>query len=148
MTKDGKEVILSKEEVVRLHREIWKDMAVEEKLTGPIDRAEFKAKWCDEHRYENVTQDCFLCEYIFQIGVSCDNCPINWGGIIREQGRLRKTPRYCSDPPVDEDGSIIETSLIEAREYFETSQSNQLHWKFSPIEKIANAPLKKWEGKR
>lgn len=76
---------LSKEEALRLHRKMWSDM---QKELGdcPSDekRVAFKKHWCESHGY-NVSHNCFLCEYDYQIGTKdclsfsgCRNCPIKW----------------------------------------------------------------------
>ena len=70
---------LSKEEALRLHRKMWRDM---QKEFGDCPsagiRVEFKEDWCNSHGYK-VRSDCFLCEYDYQVGGrSCKNCPIKW----------------------------------------------------------------------
>jgi len=70
---------LSKEEALRLHRQMWSDM---QKELGDCPRDEervaFKKHWCESHGY-NVRHNCFLCEYDYQFGgFGCRNCPIKW----------------------------------------------------------------------
>jgi len=71
---------LSKEEALRLHREMWSDM---QKELGDCPSGEkriaFKKHWCESHGY-NVRYNCFLCEYNYQVSIfSCrNNCPIKW----------------------------------------------------------------------
>lgn len=79
---------LTKEEALKLHREMWKDM--QRKLgdnPSHYERDEFKQRWVDERfPVGSVRHFCFLCEYA--IGVTrgfndvcravCSNCPIKW----------------------------------------------------------------------
>lgn len=74
---------LTKEEAVKLHIEMW--TAMKEALGDHADstsRRRFKRKWCSTHfPDENITADCFLCEYVernFDDG-GCSHCPIDWG---------------------------------------------------------------------
>ena len=72
---------LTKEEAVRLHVEMW--TAMKETLGDcpkPIDRRNFKEKWCKE-RFpdEDVPLPfCFLCEYDKQFDDDCSHCPVDW----------------------------------------------------------------------
>lgn len=70
---------LSKEEALRLHRQMWSDM---QKELGDCPSGEkrvlFKENWCESHGY-NVQSNCFLCEYDCQFDDPvCINCPIKW----------------------------------------------------------------------
>lgn len=74
---------LTREEALRLHRQMWSDM---QKELGDCptyeERNDFKARWCLEHTPENIPRaNCYLCEYTTQIdGYKCRcNCPIVWG---------------------------------------------------------------------
>lgn len=92
---------LSKEDAIRLHREMWTAM---QKELGDIlkwdfgrnPRSLFKERWCNENVPGiNVKYDCLLCEYAvrqarkksdedyfedyFEDGtVYCQYCPIDW----------------------------------------------------------------------
>ena len=81
---------LTREEALRLHRQMWGDMQKElgDKAVGDgkdiIRRSLFKYKWCEEHFGKNnhVYNECFLCEYTSEqggFGIICEICPINWG---------------------------------------------------------------------
>ena len=76
---------LTREEALRLHRQMWSDMQKElgdDPSFG--DRLVYKKRWCCEHfPDEKVHSDCFLCEYCEQIvlddDVCCsDDCIIDW----------------------------------------------------------------------
>lgn len=72
---------LTIEEAVSLHRQMWSDMkaALGNRPEG-FARVVYKQKWCEEHGYEDVYADCFLCEYVEKHGKGdCLNCPIDWG---------------------------------------------------------------------
>ena len=71
---------LEREEAVRLHRQMWSDMQAQLGDTPSFsDRKIFKSKWCEEHfPGENISHDCFLCEYDDKFRGNCDNCPIAW----------------------------------------------------------------------
>ena len=70
---------LTREEALKLHREMWSDM---QKEFGDCptygERRAFKRKWVGERfPKESVEANCFLCEYIGDLSCSC--CLINWG---------------------------------------------------------------------
>lgn len=71
---------LTREEALKLHRQMWTDMQMElGDRPGLIERAEYKAKWCKEHfPTDKIVCDCFLCEYAKQFEDDCDYCPIKW----------------------------------------------------------------------
>ena len=83
MIKDGKEVELTREETLRLHRMMWTDMQKE--LGDNADwekRCNFKHEWLESHGYEDVLNDCLLCEYAKDDNDKycpiCNKCPIDW----------------------------------------------------------------------
>ena len=67
---------LSKEEALRLHREMWSDMQKElGDCPSADDREAFKIEWCNKHfPDEFISNNCFLCEY----AIDCGHCPIDW----------------------------------------------------------------------
>lgn len=71
---------LTREEALKLHRQMWTDMQKELGDKPSItQRCTFKIKWCDEHfPNEEIDAHCFLCEYVDQHGGDCDCCPIKW----------------------------------------------------------------------
>jgi hypothetical protein len=82
LEKKGNSMKLTKEEAVRLHIEMWTAM---KKALGdrpkPIDRKNFKEKWCKEHfPDDDIMSFCFLCEYDYQCENDCKYCPIAWPG--------------------------------------------------------------------
>ena len=72
---------LTREEALKLHRQMWTDM---QKVFGDtpdlIERFEYKNEWCKKHfPKEQIEAHCFLCEYTKQYGeYCCDHCPIKW----------------------------------------------------------------------
>lgn len=72
---------LTREEALKLHRQMWSDM---QKELGDCpsyeERKEFKHYWCLDHTPGAIPHSsCFLCEYMNQTDDICSNCPINWG---------------------------------------------------------------------
>lgn len=69
---------LTKEEAIRLYRQMWSDMLKELGIDpSSSDRIKYKRRWCETHGYE-IANDCFLCEYSDQEGLGCDQCIIDW----------------------------------------------------------------------
>lgn len=71
---------LTREEALKLHRQMWTDMQND---LGDVpdgkDRESYKAYWCYEHGFGNIKNYCFLCEYSH--GKSpwfCHCCPVKW----------------------------------------------------------------------
>lgn len=79
---------LTREEALRLHREMWKDMQAELGDTPYYDeRVVFKEKWVEDHfPNEHVNSNCFLCEYAQSVTrdsfTRCRSCPIAWNSSI------------------------------------------------------------------
>lgn len=85
---------LTREEALRLHKEMWTNMLAElgetgsgKELTIIRARNEFKRKWCESHFPGTIfLEDCILCEFAKQERMKhgyqehrCHYCPINWG---------------------------------------------------------------------
>ncbi len=83
---------LTREEALKLHREMWGAMqsALGDNPTQR-NRELFKTTWCESHFPDNsITHHCFLCEYArfdnghesmyydSPTGVCCKACPIDW----------------------------------------------------------------------
>ena len=82
---------LTREEALKLHREMWGEM--KNKLgDNPAcsDRVNFKREWCkDRFGDEDIEHNCFLCEFACyedyneywesSTGCDCSICPIDWG---------------------------------------------------------------------
>lgn len=84
---------LTKEEALKLHRQMWSDMQ-KELGDNPYyyERIDFKENWCARNNFENISANCFLCEYDRQHPVNpvnpldnrvC-NCPLDWIGLTGE----------------------------------------------------------------
>ena len=96
-------VKLTKEEALRLHRQMWGDMQKELGDTPSYaDREDFKEEWCERH-FPNVaiSYDCFLCQYDDQFTFShyCDHCPIDWSNNGEDDcGCMQGNYRYGKSP--------------------------------------------------
>lgn len=92
---------LTREEALRLHRQMWTDMQTALGDNPSLDeRVSFKAKWCKDHfLYERISSNCFLCEYIVQSNESCDYCPIKWNEDY-EQDCCEGTGTNYQDSPI------------------------------------------------
>ena len=108
---------LTKEEALKYHRQMWRDMQEElgDKPTG-FERVKFKGEWCEKHfPNEFIESDCFLCEYtnkFIHILNECKKCPINWG---------------------------------DCRGYLCPCEEYSVNWKSSPISEILALPERKEE---
>lgn len=90
---------LTREEALKLHREMWTDMLKELGEEGDIRiRGRFKTDWLEKHfsaTEDDVANECFLCEYARQwyyedelvlsgddyfVSGCCEYCPIEWRG--------------------------------------------------------------------
>ena len=71
---------LTREEALKLHRQMWTDMQNDlGNAPGIADRETYKDDWCDEHGFEDVDNSCFLCEYSHgKRQASCYYCPVKW----------------------------------------------------------------------
>jgi hypothetical protein len=71
---------LTREEALKLHRQMWTDMQnVLGNDPGIKSREAYKEDWCDKHGFENVKNDCFLCEYSHDKSPAfCYHCPVKW----------------------------------------------------------------------
>lgn len=89
MYKNGEEITLTKEEAIRLHKEMWNYILEEEKKKNRVypllpishicDRYELKDSFMDKNNIEDVHNNCFLCEFAKSSGsFICDRCPGNW----------------------------------------------------------------------
>lgn len=71
---------LTREEALKLHRQMWTDMQNDLGDAPDIkDRETYKDDWCNKHGFRNVKNSCFLCEYAH--GKSpwfCHHCPVKW----------------------------------------------------------------------
>ena len=89
LTYDSTVLNLTREEAVKLHRQMWTEMREElgDDATAD-DREDFKHKWCREHFPDkNINNQCFLCEYVSHYCCTkrmCRRCPIDWSGLSRD----------------------------------------------------------------
>ena len=91
---------LTREKALKLHREMWTDMQ-EELGDCPdfCDRMMYKSRWCKKRfPKEEVSADCFLCEYVLQIASNCSGCPINWGATTCQKYHIRGSVDWRYSP--------------------------------------------------
>jgi len=76
---------LTREQALKLHRQMWADMQQElGDNPNSFERELYKRKWCREHfPDENIRDCCFLCEYAHNKyksdgGFPCRYCLIKW----------------------------------------------------------------------
>lgn len=76
---------LTREQALKLHRQMWADMQQElGDNPNSFERELYKQKWCREHfPDENIRDCCFLCEYAHNKyksngGFPCRYCLIKW----------------------------------------------------------------------
>ena len=89
MTCDSTELNLTREEALKLHRQMWTEM--QEKLGDDAmadDREDFKREWCHEHFPDDyINNHCFLCEFVSHYcctKITCRMCPISWNSLSRK----------------------------------------------------------------
>lgn len=75
---------LTREEAIRNFREHWASLAI----TGSNDKAEYLKR----NGFENIAQDCFLCELTNQ---ECNRCPIQWAEQLNEFGKMGRYYPPC-----------------------------------------------------
>ena len=71
---------LTREEALKLHRQMWTDM---QNVLGDYPDGEakeaYKAYWCRKHGFGNTKNYCFLCEYSHDKSPWLfHHCPIKW----------------------------------------------------------------------
>lgn len=82
------EIIPTKEEIIKLHKEMWQYIVDEEKKLGrsyPLTtesdihyRLYLKDEWLELNHYSDVYNNCFLCEYGYDKDTCCGECPGKW----------------------------------------------------------------------
>ncbi len=72
---------LTREKAIELHRQMWSDMQTAlGDCPSHEERLEFEYRWCSSHTPRcNPLCNCYLCEYVMQAHIGCDDCPIDWG---------------------------------------------------------------------
>ena len=101
---------LTREEAIKLHRQMWTDMQKDlGDDPGAVAREGYKVNWCCEHGFENVKNDCFLCEYSHDMPLTfCYHCPVKWptwsgtcfNGFLEDGTRLKDC--YYLAAPISE----------------------------------------------
>lgn len=70
-------MILTREEAIRIHRDMWRYLKECRAKKGVVERGGLKYKYCEEHGY-SFKSNCVLCEYANSHG-GCHACPAIWG---------------------------------------------------------------------
>ena len=68
---------LTREEAIRIHRDMWRYLKEHGAGKGAEERGILKHQYCEEHGYSFISS-CALCEYAIRRGC-CDACPAIWG---------------------------------------------------------------------
>lgn len=73
--------MLTREEALRKHREMWTAMQ-KELGDNPSHgaRARFKCEWCEAHGDADISAHCYLCQFVDERKLRCEDCPIDWDG--------------------------------------------------------------------
>lgn len=101
---------LTKEEALKLHREMWGDMQKElGDNPDPENRFTFKRNWIEDNGYTNkygILDYCFLCEYAFNekvkhrdnggYDIRCFYCPIDWSELTSPSSINHGFCIYCN----------------------------------------------------
>lgn len=82
-----KKELLSREDALKLHHQMWTDMQRDlGNKPSRHARITYKYNWCKERGYRPL-YNCFLCQYVMEqediSGVKdphCTKCPIDWPG--------------------------------------------------------------------
>ena len=121
MTYDSTELNLTREDALKLHRQMWTEMQEELGDDPSADaREDFKRGWCEEHfPNHSILNDCFLCDYVhhdFASTIYClARCPIDWESLKKHS--YQKTDccavykEYDGDDD-DEDNEIYNAAPI------------------------------------
>lgn len=75
---------LTREEAIRIHRDMWRYLKEHGAGKGTIERGVLKDNYCLTHGY-NFKSNCVLCEYAGSYG-GCRACPAIWGSEDEKQG--------------------------------------------------------------
>lgn len=101
---------LTKQEAIRLHREMWNWIA-EQYENGSEETVEYlKDAYCEINNYDAYC-NCFCCEYAMykneESSIRCASCPLIWGNedIVNILGGGYYCCVYCFD---SETGELIE----------------------------------------
>lgn len=84
-------MILTREEAIRIHRDMWRYLKEHGAGKETIERKELKHNYCRAHGY-NFKYNCVLCEYADSYG-GCCACPAIWGSEDEKQGFSVKVVR-------------------------------------------------------
>lgn len=110
-------MILTREEAIRIHRDMWRYLKERGAGKGAGERHLLKHLYCEEHGY-SFKYNCALCEYADSYG-GCRACPAIWGS--EDEGRSF----FCEGKGCKED---VEEGRID--------------WRYSDIDDIINIKMK------
>lgn len=110
-------MILTREEAIRIHRDMWRYLKEHGAGKGAGERHLLKHLYCEEHGYSFISS-CALCEYALHRGC-CDACPAIWGS----EGEWKQV--FCEGKGCKED---VEEGHID--------------WRYSDLDDIINIRMK------
>lgn len=73
--------MMTRDVALKKHREMW--TAMREALGDnpkPGARAKFKYEWCETHGDDDISAHCYLCQFVEEHKLRCEDCPIDWDG--------------------------------------------------------------------
>ena len=108
---------LTKEEAIRIHRDMWQYLKEHEAGKGVSERYDLKEQYCKEQGY-SFMHNCALCEYAECRG-GCEDCPAIWGS----EGE--QVDVFCEGYEKD-----VEESYID--------------WRYSDLDDIINIKMKNY----
>lgn len=120
MFKDNAEVVLTREEALRLHRKMWTDMQKElGDCPTTVGRAIYKREWLRKRGYTDVLFSCFLCEYArseYDEGSSyCLLCPIDWSPLSANRSNWCTAPYRRANDSIYGNAKISEILALPER---------------------------------
>lgn len=110
-------MILTREEAIRIHRDMWRYLKEHETGKGVMERDFLKEQYCREHGY-SFFSNCALCGYANQYG-GCCACPAIWGSEDEKQAF------FC-----------------ERKEGKEDVEEGHIDWRYSNLDDIINIKMK------
>ena len=113
-------MILTREEALSYHRQMWSDMQRDlGNDPSVLQREKYKRQFCEKYfPKQNIRDNCFLCEYVETMtfgqgyfGVNCDYCPIKWDfNVCFDGGSVKKSYRNM---PISELLALPERDIKE-----------------------------------
>lgn len=112
-------MILTREEALSYHRQMWTNMQRDlGNNPSALQREKYKRQFCKKYfPKQNIRDNCFLCEYVETIAsnsdhfISCEYCPIKWDfNVCFDGGSVKKSYRNM---PISELLALPERDIKE-----------------------------------